>query len=117
MDKNGNLDRWKLDFLKTHKMVIEYLDREGMDPEGLGEPFNWVMDILGTASRHFKIEKFKIMGTKEEEPTKEERIRIKAEKELKRGEFAGYPYDESAAWGVGPEPEEQNPYHGTYSEE
>ncbi len=115
MDKNGTLEKWKQDFLRTHKMVTEYLEREGMDPEGLGEPFNWIIDILGTAAHKLKIEEARTISFKSK--IEKNRIAQKAEQELKRGEFAGYPYYEGEEWGAGPEPEEPNPYHGTYSEE
>lgn len=100
-------------------MVNKYLKEEGMDTKELGIPFNWIMDLLNTAAKHLKKEeiydlKIKVQRTKEE-------IEKKRKEKLPTldltGEFAGYPYDESAEWGGGPEPEEPNPYHGTYSEE
>jgi len=103
----------RLRWLKTYERVKEYLKKEEMEPEGMGIPFNWIMDLINTAAKEFEKEERLPTKTKEEIKTIE-----KAKKELERGEFAGYPYhDESAEWGGGPEPEEPNPYHGTYSEE
>lgn len=47
----------------------------------------------------------------------EDRGEENKEENKMEGEFAGYPYYEGEEWGGGPEPEEPNPYHGTYSEE
>ena len=95
-------------------MVTDYLEEEGMDAKELGVPFNWIMDLLNTAAKHFKKEE-------EKEGEKEVLNQINEDKNKEEnkmeGEFAGYPYYEGEEWGGGPEPYEPNPYDGTYSEE
>ena len=121
------LPKWKQQWLDTYKRINLYLKEEQMDTKEIGVPFNWIMDLLTSAAKQFKKEeaydlKVKISKIKEEVEEKE--------KEKLLGEFAGYPFSatrrdetqveweqEGREWGGGPEPEEPNPYHGTYSEE
>ena len=105
--------KWKRKWLETHDTVTEYMKKEEIDPVGLGLPFNWIMDMISTVEKHLRREEEK---EKEKEEQEEKRKHITVTdlvnetmgKFLTSKEFTNYPYRE---------PEEPNPYHGTYSEE
>ena len=96
--------KWKRQWLDTHQMVKEYLEKEELDPVGLGLPFNWIMDMISTIEKHLRKEqetenrkkaeandlKIKISRIKEELKEKD--------KEKLLGELAGYPYPEGEDW-------------------
>lgn len=91
--------KWKIQWLDTHQMVKEYLEKEELDPIGLGLPFNWIMDMISTIEKHLRKEQetenrkkaeanhLKIKISKIKEELKEE----ERDKEKLLKEFAGYP--------------------------
>jgi hypothetical protein len=75
------------DWLATYKRIEEIIEQEGMKGE-IGRPFDWMVDLLKSAKIHIEI------------------LNLKKRRQKKR--TTRY---------IPPEPEEPNPYHGTYSEE